>query len=76
MKMFIWDRVKRVTSNWHSEGGVVVLADSLETARDLIKKRQEEDRECEAMTKEPDRVFVLAEGYEPQIMVFPDSGCC
>jgi len=36
MKVFIWERVTNATNEYHSSGGLVVVAASLERARELI----------------------------------------
>lgn len=75
MKLFIWHRVDNATDNYHSEGGVAVIADSLERAREILKPRTgKNDRECEALTTEPD-VVRECEGPDA-VFVFPDAGCC
>ena len=74
-KIFIWERVDGATGNWHTEGGVVVIAESLETARDYLRGIVQDN--CEALTVEPDATFDLAnDDVEPESFIFPDSGCC
>jgi hypothetical protein len=32
MKVFIWERLEQATDNYHSEGGVMVVAESVDAA--------------------------------------------
>lgn len=73
MKLFMWDYVGNATSNYHDEGGIVVIAETLERAREMISSDKEREK-CEALTKEPDLVREC-EGPE-HISVHKDAGCC
>ena len=75
MKLFVWNRVDHATDNYHDEGGVMVIAETLDRARELLKgKTGKDERPCGALTKEPDLVREC-EGPD-YIGVFPDAGCC
>ena len=74
MKIFIWENVEKLTGNWHDNGGVVVMATSLEAARALIKA--EAAAGCEALEKAPDSEFEVKGKHEPRLWSFPDAGCC
>lgn len=85
MKLFIWKRVGGVTANWHDEGGVVVVAESVERARELLAKepgvRVQESRDgdrCGAFDSDPDLVFECkpGEAVDCAVILFPDAGCC
>lgn len=84
MKVFIWKDVDNLTYRWHDGGGLVIVANSLEEGRDLLRSQQEKkfgDRVSEACTAhedEPDLVLSLAQGEapEPQVFIFPNVGCC
>lgn len=71
MKLFVWDRVEKASPNYHDEGGVVVIAGSLERARELVEKQAPG---CEAATVEPSLVREC-EGPE-YLTIHPDAGCC
>lgn len=75
MKMFIWKRVDNLTRNYHREGGLAIVAESLEAARLLVPSGLW-DEPCEAMTAEPDAVYDLVGTHEPHFFVFQDAGCC
>lgn len=76
MKLFIWNNVDPITSNWHSGGGIAVIAETLERAREIINEKTHdlEHAPCSALTDEPDLVREC-EGPEI-IMLFQDAGCC
>lgn len=42
MKVFVWQEVEELTSNYHSTGGLVVVAESLEAARALVNAQREQ----------------------------------
>jgi hypothetical protein len=71
MKLFVWNDVTKATDNYHDGGGIVVIADSLERARELIEQKSPG---CSAATEDPDLVREC-EGQE-YIAVHRDAGCC
>lgn len=73
MKLFMWDRVGHASGNYHDEGGIVVIAETLERAREMIAASKERAK-CEALTMTPDLVREC-EGPE-HISVHEDAGCC
>lgn len=78
MNIYIWQRIDQATGNYHSEGGVVVFAETEERARELANAKRSDDIEydCHIKTEEmPDHVRPCADGPE-QVFIFPDAGCC
>jgi predicted fused transcriptional regulator/phosphomethylpyrimidine kinase len=86
VKLMIWNRVEKLTANWHDEGGLVIVARDLEHARAILQESQDRENAerarygdtagpCEAHTKNPDVVYDVGDA-EPRIFVFPDVGCC
>ena len=72
MKIFIWMRISTATDNYHSEGGVVVIAEDEPTARRMAN----EIRGCEiSVQQNPDVVRECSDG-DAAVFIFPDSGCC
>ena len=72
MKVFVWERIGKATSNYHSEGGLVVFAASEERARELANA----ESGCELMPEEaPDEVRDVAGGKE-RVFIMRDAGCC
>jgi len=82
MQAFIWKSTSNVSDNYHDDGGLIVVAESLEAARALIvasshgeQYRREVPPECGALTEAPDITLHLVSG-EPRLVVFPNAGCC
>ena len=73
-KMYVWERVSGLTSNWHDGGGTLVVADSLEFARELLQANGV-SKSCEALTEEPN-ISTSVEINEDLVVIFPDAGCC
>lgn len=74
MKIFLFKRIDELTEYYHSEGGLVVVANDLEDAKNQIAddtNMQITDEEWANV-----KVFELAEKYERQMFIFPDAGCC
>lgn len=84
MKCYIWRRVTGLTDRHHDAGGLVIVAPSLERARELLRAtegvRTEVDEygetPCEAFDRDPDQVYDLAGTPEERVWVFPNAGCC
>lgn len=80
MKVFVWKYLDHLTSSYHSGGGLVVFADSLERAREIAVKAGEwkgypEKKPCVQVEAEPDDVREVA-GGEEAVYIMPDAGCC
>jgi len=72
VNVYIWERVEFATSNYHTEGGVVIFADSLDEARTLANAVEG----CEIKeTEQPNEVRPCATG-EKKVFIMPDAGCC
>lgn len=80
MKIFIWRNVENLTRNWHSDGGLVVVAASLEEARKALaaKDLKNQDGEpCEDVFRnEPDATYDLQGSPDAKMFFFPNAGCC
>lgn len=73
MKVFVWERVKHCTGSWHTEGGVVVFADSEERARELANTYDG----CRIAANEKPSAVVSVTGDVPEMVyIMPDAGCC
>lgn len=83
MSIYIWERVNMMSDNYHSEGGVVVVAKSLERAREIAREHFNPEEEHETLTDydttvfntEPQKVFRVT-SKEEYYCDFPDAGCC
>lgn len=79
MNIYIWDTVSDATTRYHDGGGIVVIAATLERARELLSGERVPAK-CEAFTQEPDLTLPLAAidgaATEEHVFVFPNAGCC
>jgi hypothetical protein len=82
--IFVLESVQRCTDSHHDNGGLVIIANSGLHARQMIAKINQ-DREINGQPSlyeilpeewEAAREFVLLEPAEPEIIVFPNAGCC
>lgn len=90
MNVYIWENTAPVSDSWHNNGGLLVIADSLDEARILAgdhigkflsQRKLEELVTAEWLTAEADHVLEsvpqLSFNEEvPKVIVFPDAGCC
>lgn len=74
MKVFIFESINQVTSSWHPEGGLVIVAQSKERAKEMISA----SKDISVTESEWEKVVVIETKYneEERIIVFPDAGCC
>jgi hypothetical protein len=73
MKIYIFERISQVSGNWHPEGGLVIIANDIEEAKQLIAKDDNispTDKEWETV----ESFEIIAN--EPKYWVMPDAGCC
>jgi hypothetical protein len=75
MKLFVWNDVDGVSHNYHDGGGVVVIAETLDRAREIIVSEGRSKPDCGALKADPDLVRDCAAGEE-YIAIHPDAGCC
>lgn len=73
MKIFIWQSIENATQSFHSGGGVVAVAESLEQAISMAEA--EGVRFGSQYDSEPVELELSGE-QEPRVFVFPDAGCC
>ena len=75
MKIFIFEYINQVSGNYHSGGGLVIIAESKEKAIELIadnKHIRPDEKEWETVV-----VYKLADtDIQPKYFVMPDAGCC
>lgn len=74
MKMFIFKYIDQVSGNYHTEGGLMVVAEDKEAVQKLI----ENEEYIEITEEEWEQVVIydLKNEEESKIFVFPDAGCC
>lgn len=72
MKVFVWAYVDKCSDSYHTEGGVVVFADTEERAREIANAIEG----CSIRSDEmPDEVRDVSGGNE-LVLIMPDAGCC
>lgn len=83
MKVFVWKDLMEVSTNYHREGGLVVVAESLERAREIVKEKvdvrdyeYQDPVDCEAKSVDPDAQYNITDDAEEGFFVFPNAGCC
>lgn len=87
MFVFIWKKIEECSNSYHKDGGVVIIAPTIERARELAFyedseydfEKKESIRFVKPMRgidKEPDFTIKVSDDIKEQIIVFPDSGCC
>jgi hypothetical protein len=83
MQLFIWQCVSNLTNRYHDGGGLVIVAQNLDAARELLRQTDgvlterigDIDRCC-AFDIAPNVVYELHPDTTPSVRVFPDAGCC
>lgn len=76
MTIFIFSYLDHVTNSYHSGGGLAIIAESLDAAKDIVKSIPEvvvtDDDWNLASVYELDPNIE----YQPKAWIFPDAGCC
>lgn len=73
MKVFVWQYINQLTDNYHSDGGLVVVAKDLERAHELARNEGVEFSEGELT---PTIEYNTDDSAEEKVFIFPDAGCC
>lgn len=66
MKVYIFDYINELTSNYHDGGGLVVVAESLERVNEMFPQ---------TVGETPNDILETSEKFEKSY-IFPDAGCC
>lgn len=77
MKAFVFEDLDCVSDSYHSEGGLFIVAESIEKAKELVKQ----DDSILISDKEWDDVITYnldtrIKSYSERVIVFPNAGCC
>lgn len=74
MKMYVFEYIDQVSPNYHTEGGLMVVAKD----KDQVIKLIEAEGDIEITSDEWEKVIIyeLKNNEEPKVFVFPDAGCC
>ena len=81
MQIYIIQLVKNLTTSYHSEGGLAIVANDGNHARELFAGYAlAESRWGEVVVTDAEwdtaKVYELAQDAEPNVFVFPNAGCC
>ena len=86
MKIFIWKYINNLTDNYHSGGGLVVIAETEAKARKKAIKAMRKDcysqrtaEECTIFPDEKPNLILSIKGLPEgsrEVFIFPDAGCC
>lgn len=74
MTLYVFQRLARVSHNYHPEGGAIVIARDAAAAADLI----EHTKHLEVTAEEWDQAIIF-DGIatdEERVFIFPNAGCC
>lgn len=74
MNAYIFINVEKLTSNYHSGGGLVIFARDVDHATELT--RSDSNIEISDDEWSEVKVFKMADDVPPQLFKFPDAGCC
>lgn len=72
MKVFVWENISELTDSYHSGGGLIVFAETLERAIELAIADGVTFDESE-LTADDVRIV---EGGEEKVYIMADAGCC
>lgn len=74
MKIFIFEQIDQLTGNYHSGGGLVVVARDQDHVKELVSAHSDivlDENEWSSAT-----VYDVQGEVEPTMYIFPDAGCC
>lgn len=80
MKAFLWKDIKEVSDNYHTNGSVLIEAETLERAREIAifnaaTPMNPEFVKMKGVEKDPD-LILTSESRLEKVWVFPNAGCC
>jgi hypothetical protein len=76
MNVFIWTGLDNMSQNYHANGGLVVIAQTVHEARERLRATPSIPKDCDAFTKPPTIGYELAADTDAAVYEFPDAGCC
>ncbi|MEI2356083.1 hypothetical protein [Mesobacillus zeae] len=75
MKIYVFEDVEQVSDNYHSGGGLAIVAKDREQVAELVDK-EDYIRLSQADWNDVKVYALSSEDTEPRVFVFPDAGCC
>lgn len=82
MKIFILENVEELTSNYHTNGAMAIIAQDIERAKILSRTNGYKsyfDGTCVTEVSEDEWSKALVyecDATEEKVFIFPDAGCC
>ncbi len=76
MKIFCFERIENCTANYHSQGGIVIVARDKEHAKEVLLSRDHEFPQPTEEEWDMCDVYELADNYSAKLYIMPDAGCC
>lgn len=81
MKIMIFERLDGLTNCYHQEGGLVIIAKNIDSAKKLVEQKKfkeciDEDFELSQEDLAKAKVLELSGSHKEEIIIFPDTGCC
>ncbi len=74
MKIYIFKDVNKLTNNYHSGGGLVIIAENKDDCLEIIKNKKEININKKEWSKCIS--YELKGKYKKEYYIFPDAGCC
>lgn len=75
-KLYVYDYVDGVTSNYHDGGAVLIVTDRDPQAELETMPNEWTDSRPAPKLGDPDLVLDVSPESENAVRIFPDSGCC
>lgn len=75
-KLYVYDYVDGVTTNYHDGGAVLIVTDGDPQAELEAMPNEWTEKRPAPTLPEPDVVLDVASESENAVRIFPDSGCC
>ena len=79
MKIFIYQDLPTITTNYHEGGSLAIVAEEQPTEWVIPRPDwmyADDERLGTVALPEPTAVYPIAGDAEPRTFVFPDAGCC
>lgn len=79
MNLFVWEDCHKLTDNYHSGGGLLIVARDLERAKEIFTAQYKaEDRYDRIVfpADPPSFTWTVPDDSAEVLLVFPDAGCC
>lgn len=74
MKIFIFEEIEQLTYNYHSGGGLVVVAQDQVHAKELVSA--DSNIVLDKKDWSAAKIYDVRGKVESTMYIFPDAGCC